>query len=84
MKLLVIGATRGIGRRLVELALEESHTVTALVRDPGRLPVSHDHRVLVDLEGVVAGKISRADVAHFILSEIKDKAYRLKTPLLTY
>jgi NAD(P)-dependent dehydrogenase (short-subunit alcohol dehydrogenase family) len=29
MKLLVIGATRGIGRRLVELALAESHTVTA-------------------------------------------------------
>jgi putative NADH-flavin reductase len=209
MKLLVIGATRGIGRRLIDLALEESHTVTALVRDPGRLPVSHDrlrvikgdirdreaanravkdqdavcitigvhptrkpvtvfsegtktviealthlavnqlicvtgigagdsknhggffydrifnpfllktiyedkdrqealvrnsnlewvivrpgfltngpltgtYRVLVDLEGVVARKISRADVAHFILSEIKDKAYLSKTPLLTY
>jgi putative NADH-flavin reductase len=209
MKLLVIGATRGIGRRLVELALEGSHTVTALVRNPGRLPVSHDrlrvikgdirdreaanravedqdavcitiginptrkpvsvfsegtktviealthlavnqlicvtgigagnsknhggffydrifsplllktiyedkdrqealvrnsnlewvivrpgfltngpltgtYRVLVDLEGVVARKISRADVAHFILSEIKDKAYLSKTPLLTY
>jgi putative NADH-flavin reductase len=209
MKLLVIGATRGIGRRLVELTLDEGHTVTALVRNPERLPASRDrleiikgdirdrdavgravrnqdavcitiginptrkpvtvfsegaktvieamthsavdqlicvtgigagdsknhggffydrifkpfllktiyqdkdrqealvrnsnlewvivrpgfltngpltgtYRVLVDLEGVRAGKISRADVAHFILSEIKNKAYRLKTPLLTY
>ena len=209
MKLLVIGATRGIGRRLVELALDECHTVRALVRDPGRLPVSQDrlsvikgdirdreavnravedqdavcitiginptrkpvtvfsegaktviealansdvnqlicvtgigagdsknhggffydrifnplllktiyedkerqealvrnsnlewvivrpgfltngpltgtYRVLIDLAGVTAGKISRADVAHFILNEIKEKAYLSKTPLLTY
>ena len=209
MKLLVIGATRGIGRCLVDLALNEGHVVTALVRDPGRLNMSRDrlcviegdildresvdraiedqnavcitigirptrkpvtvfsegtenvidamrhtaanqlicvtgigagdsknhggfffdrifnplflktiyddkdrqealarnsnldwvivrpgfltngpltgnYRVLVDLEGLKAGKISRADVAHFVLGEIKEKAYLLKTPLLTY
>jgi putative NADH-flavin reductase len=209
MKLLVIGATRGIGIRLVELALEENHRVTALVRNPEKLTAGHDrlnvikgdirdreavghavenqnavcitiginptrkpvtvfsqgaktvieamadsavnqlicvtgigagdsnghggffydrifnplllktiyedkdrqealvrdsnlewvivrpgfltngpltgtYRVLVDLGGVRAGKISRADVAHFILNEIKNRAYRLKTPLLMY
>jgi putative NADH-flavin reductase len=209
MRLLVIGATRGIGRCLVELALNQDHNVTALVREPGQMPVSHDrlrvikgdirnreavisavedqdavcitigihptrkpvtvfsegaknviealthsaanhlicvtgigagdsknhggffydrifnplllktiyedkerqealvrnsnlewvivrpgfltngpftgtYRVLVDLEGISAGKISRADVAHFILSEIKERTYLLKTPLLTY
>jgi putative NADH-flavin reductase len=209
MRLLIIGASRGIGRRLVELALDESHTVTALVRNPEQLTVRHDrlsvikgdirdneavnraveaqdavcltiginptrkpvtvfsegaktvigalthtdanqlicvtgigagdsknhggffydrifnplllktiyedkerqealvrnsnlewvivrpgfltngpltgtYRVLIDLAGVTAGKISRADVAHFILNEIKQKAYLSKTPLLTY
>lgn len=209
MKLLVIGATRGIGRSLVDLALERGHAVRALVRDPVRLPVRHErlsvfqgdirdreavqravagqdaacitigisptrkpvsvfsegaqnvidamtrsgskllicvtgigagdsknhggffydrifnplllktiyedknrqeelvrhsnlewvivrpgfltngpltgnYRVMVDLEGVKAGKISRADVAHFILKEIKEKAYLFKTPLLTH
>ncbi len=209
MKLLVIGATRGIGRNLVELALDREFAVTALVRKPGQLPVSHDrlrvlkgdirdretvtravedqdavcitiginptrkpvtvfsegaknvieamthsaanllicvtgigagdsknhggffydkifnplllktiyedkdrqeelvrnsdlewvvvrpgfltnkpltgtYRALTELQGVTAGKISRADVAHFILSEIKEKAYLFKTPLLTY
>lgn len=209
MKLLVIGATRGIGRCLLELALDGDHTVTALVRDPARLRLSHDrlkvvkgdilesaavrravedqeavcitvginptrkpvnvfsegaknvieammrsaakqlicvtgigagdskdhggffydrifnplllktiyadkdrqealvrnsnlewvivrpgfltngpltgtYRVLVDLADARAGNISRADVAHFILNEFKDKHYISKTPLLTY
>ncbi len=209
MKILVIGATRGIGRCLVELALDEGHTVTALVRDPSKMPFKHDHlevvkgdirdkaaveravehqeavcitigihptrkpvrvfsegaqnviaamtnsdthflicvtgigagdsknhggffydkiinplllktiyedkdrqeallrqskldwvivrpgfltngpltgtyQVLTDLAGIKAGKISRADVAHFILAEFQAKQYLFKTPLLTH
>lgn len=209
MKLLVIGATRGIGRQLVEQALDDGLSVRALVRDPQRLPIHHDrlegvqgdirdeaavrravedqdavcitiginptrkpvrvfsegtrnvidamagnpskllicvtgigagdskqhggflydrifnplflktiyedkdrqealvrgakldwvivrpgfltngpltgtYRTLTELEGIKAGKISRADVAHFILTEIKAKQYLLQTPLLTY
>jgi putative NADH-flavin reductase len=47
-------------------------------------PLTGTYRALTELQGVTAGKISRADVAHFILSEIKEKAYLFKTPLLTY
>ncbi len=36
MKLLVVGATGGTGRKIVELALERGHDVTALVRRPER------------------------------------------------
>jgi putative NADH-flavin reductase len=209
MKLLIIGATRGIGRNLVEQALDQKHAVTALVRRPQRLNINHKrltavpgdildppavkravegqdavcitigiapsrrpvtvfskgaknvidamthstvnllicvtgigagdsknhggffydklfnplllktiyedkdrqeelvrnsslewvivrpgfltngfltgtYRALTELEGVTAGKISRADVAHFILSEFDQKRYLSQTPLLTY
>ena len=81
---------------LLKTIYEDKDRQEALVRNsnldwvivrPGFLtngPLTGTYRVLVDLEGVRAGKISRADVAHFILSEIKEKAYLLKTPLLTW
>lgn len=46
-RVLVIGATGGTGRRLVEQALERGWTVTALVRDPGRLPTRHDRLTIL-------------------------------------
>lgn len=46
MKLLIVGATGGTGRALVEQALERGHQVTAFVRDPGRLAVQHQHLVV--------------------------------------
>ncbi|ATX79203.1 Putative NADH-flavin reductase [Mariprofundus aestuarium] len=42
------------------------------------------YRVLTDLTGIKAGKISRADVAHFMLAELEDPQYIHQTPLLTY
>lgn len=45
MRVLVIGASGGTGRRLVEQALERGHDVTAFVRRPNRLTVAHDPTV---------------------------------------
>ncbi|MGQ9919982.1 MAG: NAD(P)-dependent oxidoreductase [Desulfobacca sp.] len=42
MRLLIIGATRGIGRQTVEQALRQGHEVTVLARRPARLPIHHD------------------------------------------
>ncbi|MDH6118291.1 uncharacterized protein YbjT (DUF2867 family) [Kitasatospora sp. GAS204A] len=39
MKLTVFGATGGVGREVVRQALGAGHEVTAVVRDPARLPV---------------------------------------------
>lgn len=47
MRITVFGATGGTGRRLIEQALAQGHEVTAVVREPARLPVEHDRlRVL--------------------------------------
>jgi putative NADH-flavin reductase len=44
--LLVIGATRGTGKQLVQQALAAGHTVTALARDPARVEIQ-DERLAV-------------------------------------
>jgi putative NADH-flavin reductase len=40
MKLTVFGATGGIGKEIVRQALDAGHEVTAVVRDPARLPLA--------------------------------------------
>ena len=41
MRLLVIGATGGTGRELVQQALAQGYQVTAFVRDPAKLQIEH-------------------------------------------
>jgi putative NADH-flavin reductase len=47
-------------------------------------PQTGSYRILTDLNNVKVGKISRADVAHFILKELAEKKYFGQSPLLTY
>lgn len=69
MKLAVFGATGGVGTQLVKLALEQGHTVTAVMRNPAKFTLpSHDQLHLVtvpdlaDTERVQAA-ISGSDAA---------------------
>lgn len=63
MRLVVFGATGGVGRELVAQALARGHELTAFVRDPGGLGVPHERlrrargSVLDDtaVDGAVAG-----------------------------
>lgn len=41
MKILVFGATGTTGRLLIQRALDDNHSVTAFVRDPARLNITH-------------------------------------------
>lgn len=41
VKVVVFGATGGVGRRLVELALAKGYWVTAAVRDPAKVTIEH-------------------------------------------
>jgi putative NADH-flavin reductase len=47
MRLLIVGATGGTGRALVEQALARGHDVTALARNPARLRVTHPRLTVV-------------------------------------
>jgi len=69
-----------------EALIRASDTDWTIVR-PGLLtngPLTGSYRAPTDLTGVTAGKISRADVAHFILAELANGRYLKQTPLLTY
>lgn len=69
-----------------ERLIRASSAAWTIVR-PGFLtngPLTGSFRVLTDLEGVKAGKISRADVAHFMLEELADPAYVHQAPLICY
>lgn len=60
MKLLVIGATRGTGRRLLEQAFEEGQGVTVLMRFLSRL--KFHHKTSPPSKGI--SSIRRASRAH--------------------
>jgi putative NADH-flavin reductase len=69
-----------------EALIRASDTDWTIVR-PGFLtngPLTGNYRALTDLTGVTARRISRADVAHFILEELATSRYVRQTPLLTY
>lgn len=68
-------------------ALLEQQPSDWLVVRPGFLtdhPETGRYRILTDLIGVRCGKISRADVAHFLVSETLSPKRRHQAVLLTY
>lgn len=56
MKVLVLGATGGTGLQVVSQALQQRHAVTAFVRSPERLTISHEHL------RVITGSVTDDDV----------------------
>lgn len=69
-----------------ETIIKESQANWMIVR-PGFLTNGSgtgNYRVIENLTGVTAGKISRTDVADFMLKQLKEPTHFGKTPLLTY
>lgn len=60
MKVLIIGATGGTGRQLVEQALAVGHDVTALVRNPARIRVRHERLRVVQGDILDFDSVDRA------------------------
>jgi putative NADH-flavin reductase len=63
MKILVIGATRGIGKSLVECALKENNEVSVLARNPDKIVTKH--RLL----NVIKGDILDSDTITRVVQE---------------
>jgi putative NADH-flavin reductase len=69
MKLTIIAATGGIGRELVAQAIAAGHDVTAVVRDPNRLPTAAVRAVVTDLASPTPATLESAvDGADAVLS----------------
>jgi len=69
-----------------ESLIEASDVDWTIVR-PGFLtngPLTGNYRMLTDMTGITAGRISRADVAHFILKELESNRHLRQTPLLIH
>ncbi len=86
MNIIIFGATGGTGQELVKQALEQGHTVTAFVRP---VNLTNGERIGIYKHGFDANeniklKISRADVADFMLKQLTSNTYLHKTPGLSY
>ena len=70
-----------------EEAVLKASSCNWMILRPGMLTngkFTGKYRVLTDMTGVTAGKISREDVADFILQQFEQPKYFKQTPLLTY
>jgi putative NADH-flavin reductase len=79
-------ATNYADKDRAESIVKASNVEWLIVR-PGFLtngPRTGKYRAIENLSGVTAGKISRADVADFILKQLVSPTYFGKTPLLMY
>lgn len=69
-----------------EKLVQDSKLEWVIVR-PGFLTngaMTGKYKIITDLKGVKSGKISRADVAHFVINQLESMTYLRRTPLLTY
>ncbi|NKI25123.1 SDR family oxidoreductase [Arenibacter sp. 6A1] len=84
MKLLIIGGTGKTGRQLIAQALEQGHEVTAMVRQPDKVKLTHSHlRVckgnVLSLQDLGAA-VKNQDA---VLSALGHKRFFIKTSILS-
>jgi putative NADH-flavin reductase len=65
--ILIIGANGGIGRQTVDLALSEGHQVTAVVRNPAKLPLTHPNLKIVRADVTQPLSLSNLFAGHDVI-----------------
>jgi putative NADH-flavin reductase len=64
MKLFILGATGGIGQHLLHIALKRGHQVTAYVRSPGKIGLTHERLKVVQGDLFNADQMAHSMVGH--------------------
>jgi putative NADH-flavin reductase len=64
MEIFLLGATGGIGRHLVKLALDHGHSVTAFARSPEKLGITHQRLRAVQGDLFDAEQMARSVEGH--------------------
>jgi len=64
MKIIVFGASRGVGLKVVEQALEAGHIVTAFVRSPEKFGVKHANLTVFKGDSMDAAAVEKAIAGH--------------------
>ena len=93
MRLLILGATGPTGRNLLDQSLAGGHEVTALVRNPSRLTVTHPRLAVMSgdatdaraLEGAMNGQhavLSALGAGNSLRSEIASRAVAALIPAM--
>ena len=60
MKIVVFGASRGVGLKVVEQALDAGHIVTAFVRTPAKFTVQHKNLIVCQGDSMDAAAVEKA------------------------
>lgn len=64
MKIIVFGATGGVGQEVVKQALENGFEVTAFLRTPAKLEISHENLRVIKGDAFNAAEVAEAIAGH--------------------
>jgi putative NADH-flavin reductase len=84
MRLFIIGATGKTGQELIKQALEQGHSITALVRNPKRLKIVHPNLSVIKGNVLDLNSFDQSINGHdAVLSALGHKRYIIKTTILS-
>ena len=84
MKLLIIGGTGATGQQLIKQALEQGHHLTALVRNPAKLKITHSNLRIVKGNVLDYSSVEQAMVGQdAVLSALGHKRFFIYTTILS-
>lgn len=84
MKILIVGATGGTGKALVRQALEQGHFVTAFVRNPMKVKLTHKNLKIVDGDVLkLDSLVSAMNGKDAVVCALGHKRWFLKTSILS-